>query len=247
MQEVSGSSPLSSTGQKHNSNRPNRQYSSKVSNGGPMERRTCVRIKLVPFYGLLAGLCVAAVLWVASWAKSRSREPVTLAASLRPGCCGRLCLRRLLPRFAGGRRAAVPSIQRSTPGTPRWSRSVRVRVSRPWARRVAPDGAREPVRCAALRCAAQWRSMAQSPGAQRRHGRAPARWPDHPVAASWPHPRITSSSSRRASRLRRCARCPRHLRHTVNETAGGSCVGRTRSCRIPAVIATAALQTSLRA
>jgi hypothetical protein len=41
MQEVSGSSPLSSTGQKRNSNRSNSEYSRKYSNGGRLGR-VCV-------------------------------------------------------------------------------------------------------------------------------------------------------------------------------------------------------------
>jgi hypothetical protein len=83
MQEVSGSSPLSSTGQKLNSNESNSEYSSKVSNGGRVGRRTCVRIgRLLPA-GLLGRTpdfrrCIDAG-QRATWGNTRLIGPVTFA------------------------------------------------------------------------------------------------------------------------------------------------------------------------
>ena len=54
MQEVSGSSPLSSAGQKRNSNESNSEYSRKVQQRPPVGRRTCIRIGRLPPLGLLA-------------------------------------------------------------------------------------------------------------------------------------------------------------------------------------------------
>ena len=45
MQEVRGSNPRSSTGQKNNSNGPNTEYSSKVQQRRQISRRTSVRIR----------------------------------------------------------------------------------------------------------------------------------------------------------------------------------------------------------
>ena len=61
MQEVSGSSPLSSTGQMPNSNRSNRSTAGKYSNGGRLGRPSCVRIGHLRRLGLLAGHRVQAL------------------------------------------------------------------------------------------------------------------------------------------------------------------------------------------
>src|SRR5512135_690921 len=120
MQEVSGSSPLSSTGQTHNSNRSNRQYSSKVPQRRPDGPPYVCSDQLVPFCRLLAGLCGAAMLC--------DRELGKFAFGGACDSC-RLVTTRLLRRavsqatvaaFADGRRAAVPPVskdQLQAPGT----------------------------------------------------------------------------------------------------------------------------------
>jgi hypothetical protein len=55
MQEVSGSSPLSSTGQKPNSNESNSEYSSKVQQRRPVAPPYVCSIGHRPWLGLLAG------------------------------------------------------------------------------------------------------------------------------------------------------------------------------------------------
>jgi hypothetical protein len=116
----------------------------KYSNGGPVGRRTYVRIECLPAPALLA------------------RPPIPSRAAALPALpAGQIALRgygdscRLVTAqhvravvspltvavFAGGRRAAIPGISRSTTGTDTDRPGVCVRGSRPCARRAAPDGA----------------------------------------------------------------------------------------------------------
>jgi hypothetical protein len=87
-QGVRGSSPLSSTGQKRNSNGRSRSTAAKYSNGDRARRRTCVRVGLRPAGG--SGL-----------QRSKSRSGLDSEPLSRKSAFG-----MTPPRLLGGQRAA---------------------------------------------------------------------------------------------------------------------------------------------
>jgi hypothetical protein len=209
MQEVSGSSPLSYTGQKRNSNRSNRQYSRKVQQRRPDGPPYVCSDRISSPTQAAGSACPAALrslspgqirsLWscdrcrVATVRHRRTaRSPVTVAA------------------FAGGRRAAVPGF---------WNVAAGGRVGCSGVHTRRP-GIRGLVRCAGWRwcgrCAvrlgrdAPWRDPAQLPGALAHpHGAVARRgalaWPCHVQRGIGPG-RLAHLGQLAPARLRRAAR-----------------------------------------
>jgi len=247
MQEVSGSSPLSST-QLRSIIRTDRtgQYSSKVPQRRPdgppyvcsdwrraaragcwqdrgfQSLLRCLQACHLGRFSLL-GICDTCRL-----AAARLVRPVSRAVTVAV--------------VAGGLRARAPASQfhsrsprRSYRGAGSWIAPMGLGRRAGWRRRAG--ALRRPG--AGLRRGAFWRShpaRAAAPGGDRRAG---VDWPDHAATASSPTPGITRSWSRRAPAwLRRHVR-PRRLQR--GQTGQGPASAASRSRRIRTVIATVPL------
>ena len=191
----------------------------KYRNGGPMGRRTCVRIGMFHWRGLLARPRILA---------AAPLPPRALPGQFSfPGMCDTCChvvtwLVRAVSRtvtiavFAGGRSAAHRAPKRA-PSSRVARYNVRVfpgqQGTERMARRAAPDGA-SPARKTAsrLRRPARGCAVTQSGAAARRAAAAPPgnprtadHWPGHGAVAALPAQRSPAHSRGwRGNRVRRC-------------------------------------------
>ena len=165
MQDVSGSSPLSSTGQTHNSNSRFTSTAGKYSNGGRVGRRTCARIRHLPLAGLLAGRrtpgAEPALVRPVTCANRPVIGPVTLTTWPPPGALGGPFLPVTVAAFASSRDVLAVVAIRSTP------RSGPAREGRALAEGSAARELGAP-RVSVRRCAAA--APREEPGAPRRTG-----------------------------------------------------------------------------
>jgi hypothetical protein len=121
MQEVTSSNLLSSTGQKHNSNRSNGQYSSKVPQRRPDGPPYVCSDRYLPLAGCWQdpriSVTVLLPLRRATWANSSSPGALTFAGWVVTRLVRAVSRAVTVAVFAGGLHAAGSGHPRSTPGT----------------------------------------------------------------------------------------------------------------------------------